>query len=65
MTFHWYCVSILSLPSMCVCVCVCVSVRVVRVCLMQGCVYLKMGSLESAMGAYNALHGGWYKGMIN
>ena len=29
---------------------------------MQGCVYLKMDSLKSAMGAYNALHGGWYKG---
>lgn len=29
-----------------------------------GCVYLKMGSRESAMGAYNALHGGWYKGKL-
>ena len=28
----------------------------------QGCVYLKMDSLKSAMGAYKALHGGWYKG---
>lgn len=29
-----------------------------------GCVYLKMDSLKSAMGAYNALHGGWYKGKL-
>lgn len=29
-----------------------------------GCVYLKMDSLNSAMGAYNALHGGWYKGKL-
>lgn len=29
-----------------------------------GCVYLKMGSLKSAMDSYNALHGGWYKGKL-
>ena len=32
--------------------------------LSQGCVYLKMESLESAIGAYQALHGGWYKGKV-
>lgn len=31
-------------------------------CLLQGCVYLKMGNVESAVKAYKALHGGWYKG---
>ena len=24
--------------------------------------YLKMDSLQSAQGAYKALHGGWYRG---
>ena len=31
---------------------------------MQGCVYLKMDSVDSAVKAYKALHGGWYKGKI-
>lgn len=29
---------------------------------MQGCVYLKMSSVEYSLKAYKALHGGWYKG---
>lgn len=28
----------------------------------QGCVYLKMNGVESAVKAYKGLHGGWYKG---
>lgn len=30
----------------------------------QGCVYLKMNGIESAVKAYKGLHGGWYKGEI-
>ena len=27
----------------------------------QGCVYVKMESVQAAAGAYRALHGAWYK----
>ena len=27
----------------------------------QGCVYVKMESIQAAAGAYRALHGAWYK----
>ena len=26
--------------------------------------YLRMNSIKAAMGAYKALHGGWYKGQF-
>lgn len=29
-----------------------------------GCVYLKMSSVQSAVKAYKAMHGGWYKGKL-
>ena len=38
------------------------SVELTPSCIPQGCVYLKMDTLKSALGAYKALHGGWYKG---